>query len=134
MQRAAASSPGAPKSPASPSSEPSSKRQRLSNGTSKDRRSTSDMEAVRVAMAEEDSRKVLALERHAAEVGEERWVLDVAKSTPFNGGLAAMQIEVVGMSNENESSESDDEDGEDEVVGKKKYGPKVSDSRQGERH
>jgi len=128
MQRAAASSPttnGSTTPTDSSPQEPASKRQRLSNGSALGRRSNnSDLEAVQAAMAEEELRKNQANERRAAEVGEERWVLDVPKSIPTTSN-GALQVVMVSMADIDALSDNDDDSDVDVVEGRRKYGPNI---------
>jgi hypothetical protein len=83
------------------------------------------MDAVRAALAEEELRKTQAYERRAAELGEERWVLDVPASVSSpRKGAAAVQIELVSMADIDALSDT-----EDENDGRRKFGPNVSISR-----
>lgn len=86
MQRAAASnaqdgSPKSGKAPKTPNSaEPPSKKRRVSGpdaGTNDSPSATSDLEAMRVAIAAENAKRDAVLERKAVEAGD-RWVLDFA--------------------------------------------------------
>jgi hypothetical protein len=74
MQRAAASSPIS--TPSTPD-QPPSKRQRVgdSSPASLDIDSLADQRAVQVALAVEEAKRQIALERQAADAGDTRWVL-----------------------------------------------------------
>jgi hypothetical protein len=87
MQRATSSStPSTPRTPNSPSTPPS-KRQRLSSGISNQRYATSEKDAIQAAIEEEDIKRTLAVEKHAAGIGETRWVLSVRKPVVQDQGL-----------------------------------------------
>lgn len=75
MQRAAAS-PSAPSTPSNANGPPS-KRVRLSNGTASPATPYAQQEAVQAALAAEEAKRLQALERHAADSGETRWVFSV---------------------------------------------------------
>ncbi|TID13412.1 hypothetical protein E2P81_ATG11635 [Venturia nashicola] len=75
MQRAANAS---PKSTPSTPDGPPSKRQRLSYGSNASPATpSSDQRAIQAALAEEEMKRSVAVERQAAEAGESRWVLSV---------------------------------------------------------
>jgi hypothetical protein len=125
MQRGTTiSSPTTPsKTPGSPAStsDPPSKRQRVSLGGSRPR--YSDQQAIQAAMAEEQAKKDAALERHALEVGETRWVLSVRPThIPTSPEI------VVTNAGFAEIDEDDDEDSEEEEerVGRLVFGKKVA--------
>lgn len=107
MQRAAAAS-----SPANSPNQPPSKRQRMSNGTSTPRHSTSDVEAVQAALAEEERKLELANERHAAEVGETKWVLSV-REPKMSSEEAGLDVTAAGFA-EIDALEDVDDSEEDE--------------------
>lgn len=71
MQRASA-----PSTPSN-SNGPPSKRVRLSNGTASPITPSAQQNAVQAALAAEEEKRIQALERHAADSGETRWVLSV---------------------------------------------------------
>jgi hypothetical protein len=79
MQRAAASSPISTPSP----NQPSPKRQRIgdSSPSSLDADSIADKHAVQAALAAEEAKRQIALERQAADAGDTRWVITF-KSDP----------------------------------------------------
>jgi hypothetical protein len=85
MQRAAAS--------ASPPTPPS-KRQRTLDGRAAPRHSTSDLDAMRAAVAEEDAKRQRAVDRRAADQGETRWRLSVreAPAPAVEQGLVVQQV------------------------------------------
>src|SRR5271156_330941 len=74
MQRAAASSPIP--TPSTPD-QPPPKRQRIGDSTppSLDPGSVADQRAVQAALAAEEAKRQIALERQAADAGDTRWVL-----------------------------------------------------------
>jgi hypothetical protein len=75
MQRAANAS---PQSTPSTSDGPPSKRQRLSYGSNASSATpSSDQRAIQAALAEEEMKRSVAVERQAAEAGESRWMLSV---------------------------------------------------------
>jgi hypothetical protein len=80
------------------------------------------LEAVRAALAQEDMRNRQAIDRRAAELGEERWVLDVANSSSFAPVTAGFLVETVRMADMDSVSEHSDEEFKAVI---KKYGPKV---------
>lgn len=94
MQRAAASVP----TPTSPSHEDqSSKRRKLSHGTSADAgvNSLVDQQAIQAAIDEGEKKREEALVKHAADSGDARWVLDVPHNVPGLGGHAQKPLNVV---------------------------------------
>lgn len=94
MQRAAASAPA----PASPSTEDqSSKRRKLSHGTSADASVDSlvDQQAIQAAIDEGERKREEALVKNAADSGDARWVLDVPYNVPGLGGHAQTPLNVV---------------------------------------
>lgn len=75
MQRAANASPQS--TPSTPDGPPS-KRQRLSYGSNASPATpSSDQRAIQAALAEEEMKRSVAVERQAAEAGESRWMLSV---------------------------------------------------------
>ncbi|KAF2672969.1 hypothetical protein BT63DRAFT_421170 [Microthyrium microscopicum] len=114
MQRAAASS----------TDSPPSKRQRMSNGSSAPRHSTSDLKTMNDALAEEETKREQALERQAAEKGETKWVLSIqqADATP----ATALSIATAGFADIDASS---DEDAADKPDSRMRFGkPLTTDS------
>lgn len=94
MQRAAASAP----TPTSPSNEDqSSKRRKVSHGTSADIGVDSlvDQQAIQAAIDEGEKKREEALVKHAADSGDARWVLDVPPNVPGLGGNAQTPLNVV---------------------------------------
>jgi len=82
MQRAAASSPTSSNTADSPDTPPSSKRQRLSNGSHNSTPSStptprSDAQAIEEALAAEEQKRNEALEREGARRGETKWYLSI---------------------------------------------------------
>jgi hypothetical protein len=110
MQRAAVSSlPSTPRTPPSDSS-PASKRQRLSNGASNPRYSTDEMNAIQAALAEEEQQRAAVLEKHAANMGETRWVLSVRKeATPKQAGLVVQSTGFAEIDHDSDENESEAE-------------------------
>lgn len=92
MQRAAASSPTT--SPSVPS-EPSSKRQRLGDGSPAT--PSADAQAVHDALAAEELKRTQALERQAADAGETKWVLSFKDQQPI-AAHTPMRIVTAGYS------------------------------------
>jgi hypothetical protein len=110
MQRAAVSSASSSRlSP--PTNLPPSKRQRLTNGHSNPRHSTSDLEAIREAVAAEDAKRLRAIERHAAELGETRWRLSVREVVPRRP--IGLEVQTAGFA-ELDTPDSDEEEYQDE--------------------
>ena len=82
MQRAAASSPSPSNTTSAPDTPPSSKRQKLSNGSHNSTPSStptprSDAQAIEEALAAEEQKRNEALEREGARRGETKWYLSI---------------------------------------------------------
>ena len=94
IQRAAASAP----TPTSPSNEDqSSKRRKLSHGTSANAgvESLVDQQAIQAAIDEGERKREEALVKHAADSGDARWVLNIPHNVPGLGGHAHTPLNVV---------------------------------------
>jgi hypothetical protein len=129
MQRAAASSPSS--APSTPEGPPS-KRQRLSYGSNGSPATpSSDLRAVQAALAEEELKRNLAVERQAAEAGETRWVLSVREPERAVPALRVVQasfadIDAATAGDDIEEGEYDeDSHAEKRVAGRMSFG-KVS--------
>lgn len=98
MQRAAASSPIVIPST---SDQPPPKRQRTGDSTppSLDSGSIADKRAVQAALAVEEAKRQIALERQAADAGDTRWVLTFKPDpkTPHIQGNAAIRVVETGF-------------------------------------
>jgi hypothetical protein len=79
MQRAATNQSSPDSTPPSSSGRPS-KRARLSNGTALPITPSAHQNAIKSALEAEEQKRLLALEKHAAENGETRWVLEVQEA------------------------------------------------------
>ena len=101
MQRAAASSP----------TTPPSKRQRTSDGRATPRHSTSDLEAMRAAVAAEDAKRQRAVDRRAADQGETRWRLSVREAPRPAAELAVRAASFAELDAPDSSDEEDGEEG-----------------------
>ena len=123
MQRSAASSSQpVPKTHATPGS-PVSKRQRLHSGAPSPRYSTSELESIQAALAEEELKRSLAVEKRAADLGETRWVLSVREqSSPKEEDLI---IEPLSFAEIDSDSDLEDDDVEQQTKGRRTFG-KVS--------
>lgn len=99
MQRAAASTPSSPASNAGTpkSEESSSKRRKISHGPSatEDVDSLVDRQAIQAALDEGERKREEALIKHAAELGDARWVLDVHADKASSGAQAQRPLQVV---------------------------------------
>lgn len=86
MQRAAASSPLSPSTP----DQPSAKRQRTdsiaSPLTAFDVNALADEKAVEIALATEEAKRQIALDKQAAEAGDTRWVLNFEQNGQRGSG------------------------------------------------
>lgn len=86
MQRAAASSPLSPSTP----DQPSAKRQRTdsiaSPLTAFDVNALADEKAVEIALATEEAKRQIALDKQAAEAGDTRWVLNFEQNGQKGSG------------------------------------------------
>lgn len=93
MQRAAASSPIS--TPSTPD-QPSPKRQRIrdSSPSTLDGVSIADQRAVQAALAAEEAKRQVALDRQAADAGDTRWVLSFKPDTeaPLIQGKRAIHV------------------------------------------
>ena len=98
MQRAAASSPNS--TPSTPD-QPSQKRQRIGDSlpTNLDVDSIADQRAVQAALAAEEAKRQIALERQAADAGDTRWVLTFKPDpkTPHIQSKAAIRVVETGF-------------------------------------
>jgi hypothetical protein len=98
MQRAAASSPIP--TPSTPD-QPPPKRQRIGDSTppSLDPGSIADQRAVQAALAAEEAKRQIALERQAADAGDTRWVLTFKPDpkAPHIQGKAAIRVVETGF-------------------------------------
>ncbi|KAI9760423.1 MAG: hypothetical protein M1835_000180 [Candelina submexicana] len=91
MQRAAAAASTPTTSTSTPSTEPSPKRQKLSVSNTSSAPS-SDLQAVRAAVAAEEAVRSAAIERQAAEAGETRWVLSFLDGESNGVGHGRLRI------------------------------------------
>ncbi|KAI9827722.1 MAG: hypothetical protein M1832_004211 [Thelocarpon impressellum] len=82
MQRAAASSPTA--TPSTP--EQSSPKRRKTSGHSTPDAPASELQAIQAVLAEEEAKRLKAVERQGAEAGESRWVLSFKDSSLHGDG------------------------------------------------
>jgi hypothetical protein len=127
MQRAA-SSPTGPKTPNSPDTPTTSdarpsKRQRLSNGAPRSRYSLQEVDAMQAAVAEEEEKRNLAMERHAAIMGETRWVLSVRKQIePKDSDLI---VGTIGHAEIDQTSEDEDDSDRERPQGRMTFGKVV---------
>jgi len=126
MQRAAASS-----TPSTPEGPPS-KRSRLSYGSNASPTTpSSDLRAVQAALAEEELKRNIAVERQAAEAGETRWMLSVREPERTAPKFRVVQasfadIDSISPREDLEEGEYDDESQtEKKVAGRMSFG-KVS--------
>jgi hypothetical protein len=99
MQRAAASTPSSPASNAGTpkNEESSSKRRKISHvpSASEEVDSLVDRQAVQAAIDEGERKREEALAKHAAELGDARWVLDVQADKSSSGASAQRPLQVV---------------------------------------
>ncbi|KAI1878202.1 uncharacterized protein JN550_000384 [Neoarthrinium moseri] len=103
MQRAAASTSSPASSPSTPKSdESSSKRRKISHATpttTKDEQlevqSLVDQKAIQAALEEGERKREEALVKHAAELGDARWVLNVSENTSSSGSQAQRPLQIV---------------------------------------
>jgi hypothetical protein len=120
MQRSAASSSySGPKTSSTPGTPPS-KRQRLSSGAPSSRYSTSEMESIQAAVAEEELKRSLAIEKHAAELGETRWVLSIQEQEAPKGD--ELVIEPLSFAEIDSASDSEDDESERRNKGRTTFG------------
>jgi hypothetical protein len=128
MQRAANASPQS--TPSTPDGPPS-KRQRLSYGNNASPVTpSSDQRAIQAALAEEEMKRSVAVERQAIEAGESRWMLSVKQSQIATPAFRIEQASFADIDSTN--SDDDHEEGEYEqspaekrVAGRMSFG-KVS--------
>ncbi|KAI9695414.1 MAG: hypothetical protein M1836_006466 [Candelina mexicana] len=130
MQRAAAASTPTT-STSTPSTEPSPKRQKLSTSNTASSPS-SDLQAIRAAVAAEEAVRSAAIERQAAEAGETRWVLSFLDGESNGVGHGRLKIVNDGYAGIDSGRGVEDayiEDGveeerwrEEKVVGRRSFG------------
>ena len=98
MQRAAAAAASSPSAPSQDPQTPPAKRQKISAPSSAPA-GLSDLQAVRGALKAEEDRRLEALDRVGADVGETKWVLSCVDADEANGEAARnMQVLTTGYS------------------------------------
>lgn len=137
MQRAAASSPSPSNTTSVPDTPPSSKRQKLSNGSHNSTPSSTptprtDAQAIEEALAAEEQKRNEALEREAARRGETKWYLSIQEPQSPAIKLPALRIVSAGFGALDSASAvqpdaaSDDDDvarkGRPQMSGRRSFG------------
>ncbi|KAK9781872.1 hypothetical protein SCAR479_01743 [Seiridium cardinale] len=114
MQRAAASTPPASDASTPKSDESSSKRRKISHSHSLkgDIDQLVDRQAIQAAIDVGERKREEALVKHAAELGDARWVLNV-KNVSTTGAKVQEPLQVVQITEASDSSEDDDDASDD---------------------
>lgn len=140
MQRAAAASPSSPGTPTSDEAHSSKRRKtagRSSLGMPETPSYVIDQKAAHAALAEEERKRQVAVEKRAEQLGDSHWVLDSAKLPGSRHGGMPLKIVQVGFSQIDRRGGSEEDQEQDEMPRTdgpvfQSYGPKKSKGKKDE--